>query len=234
MKVTVFGMGYVGSVTAACLARRGHDVTGVDVNEGKVNLINAGKCPIIEPGLPEVIESAVKAGNLRAIGETAELGDVALVCVGTPNNENGSLSLDQVKRVIVTIGELLRATDKFSVVAIRSTVLPDTLDETIQPLLEKTPANKLGRDFGVCMNPEFMRETTAIQDFENPPFTVVGASDERSAEIVLKLYTDIAAPVKRTSIRIAEMIKYSCNAFHAVKISFANEIGNLCKSVGVD
>ncbi len=234
MKVIVFGLGYVGSVTAACLANQGHDVTGVDVDSVKIDLINQSRSPIIEPGLEELIKDVVRAGKLGAARESAALGDICLVCVGTPSNENGSLNLEHVLRVIGHIGDLLRETDSYHVVNIRSTVLPGTVEQLIVPLLEKRSAKRAGPDFGVCMNPEFMRETSAVRDFYNPPFTIIGAADRRSADTVARLYTKLEAPIEMTSIRVAEMIKYSCNAFHALKICFANEIGNLCKEFNID
>jgi len=234
MKVTVFGMGYVGCVTAACLADHGHEVTGVDVDEAKVSMVNAGRSPIIEPGLEDLLQRGVRCGRLRATSKIETLGDAGLVCVGTPSNENGSLGLGQMLRVISDIGGLLKAAPSYAVVNIRSTVLPGTVEQVIIPLLEEKSGKGCGPDFGVCMNPEFMRETTAVRDFADPPFTVIGAGDDRAAGRASDLYAKLSAPVERTSIREAEMIKYACNLFHATKVCFANEMGNLSKELGVD
>src|SRR3989454_1408674 len=234
MKITIFGMGYVGCVTAACLADHGHDVTGVDVDGNKVEMINHSQSPIIEPGLTDIIKRGVNAGRLRATTDATELGAVSLICVGTPGNDNGSLGLQQMLGVVEQIGELLRDFDGYHVVTIRSTVLPGTVENIVIPLLEKKSYKTVSRDFGVCMNPEFMRETTAVDDFYHPPFTIIGQQDLRSGDLVAKLYESIEAPLERPTIAVAEMLKYACNAFHAVKVCFANEIGNTCKSMGID
>ncbi len=234
MRVNIFGMGYVGCVSAACLASNGNQVTGVDVDKTKVKAINEGRSPIIEAGLGEMIRNAVARGNLRATTMDIEPADVSLICVGTPSNDNGSIGIHQVMRVSEQIGNHLRQLDPYHVVSMRSTVLPGTVLQTVIPLLEESSGKKAGPDFGVCVNPEFMRTGTSIDDFYNPTFTLIGELDTRSGSVVEELYKDIRAPVIRTTVSVAEMVKYACNAFHGLKVSFANEIGNISKRLGID
>lgn len=237
MKVSVFGLGYVGAVSAACLAKCGHQVIGVDVNAGKVAAIAAGRSSVVEPGLDELVHAAVAAGRLSATtdAEQAVLAtDVSLICVGTPSNGNGSLGLQYIENVARQIGAALRRAAQYHVVVVRSTVLPGTVEEHLVPILEETSGRRAGRDFGVSMNPEFLRESSAVEDYFHPSQIVIGEWDARSGEVVQKLYAGIEAEVVRTGVRAAEMVKYVNNAFHALKIAFANEIGNLCKAHGID
>jgi GDP-mannose 6-dehydrogenase len=237
MRISIFGIGYVGCVSAACFAHAGHDVIGVDVNPTKVDIINSGKSPIVEPQMNEFIHDVVKSGKLRAITDSLEAvkaTDISLVCVGTPSKPNGSLDLGHVARVCEEIGAALATKDTHHTVVIRSTMLPGSIESVAQPALEKTSRKKAGRDFGVCVNPEFLREGTSVKDFYAPPFTLIGADDAETANTVGKLYSNIDAPVFTTTIKTAEMVKYVCNCFHALKVSFANEIGNICKALELD
>jgi len=237
MKVSVFGLGYVGSVSAASFAGDGHDVVGIDVNADKVAAINEGRSPIVEPGLGELLQQGVRAGRLRATTSTADAvnsTDLSLVCVGTPSRRNGSLDLTYLTRVCEEIGTVLRDKPSYHVVVIRSTVLPGTTHEHVIPALERTSGKTYGEGFGVSVNPEFLREGSALKDFREPPLTLVGHNHAADATPTKALYQDIQAPLIGTSIRNAEMVKYTSNAWHAVKVVFANEIGNLCKRVGVD
>jgi GDP-mannose 6-dehydrogenase len=234
MKINVYGLGYVGSVSAACLAAAGHDVLGIDIDQTKVDHINRGLSTVIEPGLEELIGSTVASGKLRAATRGEPDAELSLVCVGTPSNDNGSLCLDYVTRAAAQIGESIARTGAYHVVCVRSTVLPGTVENVLIPVLEKHSGLRAGRDFGVCMNPEFLREGTSIRDYSQPPFTIVGELDQASGDVVAPLYSSLPAPVLRTSLATAEMVKYTCNAFHALKITFANEIGNTCKRLGLD
>jgi GDP-mannose 6-dehydrogenase len=237
MKLSIFGIGYVGCVSAACFAKDGHNVIGVDVNPTKVGIINEGRSPIVEPGVAEAISGAVLCGRLSATTNSIEAvqnSDVSLICVGTPSNANGSLDLRYVTRVCEEIGDALKAKKDRHTVVIRSTMLPGTIEYTVVKTLEASSGKTAGRDFGVCINPEFLREGSSLKDFYGPPFTLIGADDQESANTVKSLYSNIDAPVFVTSVKTAEMIKYVCNCFHALKVSFGNEIGNICKELGVD
>lgn len=234
MRVNILGLGYVGCVSAACLANSGNSVTGIDINEAKIDLIRQGKSPIIEPRLQDLLGEGIASGKLAVTKDKLPKADVSIVCVGTPSRDNGSLELVYIERVVRQIGEYLKDHGPYHVVNIRSTVLPGTVENLILPILEETSGKKAGKDFGLCMNPEFMREGTSIEDYYNPPFTVIGEWDERSGDLVARLYEGVEAPIRRTTIRAAEMIKYACNAFHGLKVAFANEIGNICKKVEVD
>lgn len=237
MRVSVFGLGYVGSVSAAAFAADGHDVVGVDVHQVKVDAINQGRSPIVEPGLDDLLRDAVTSGRLRATTNTDEAvraTDLSLVCVGTPSRKNGSLDLTYLVRVCEQIGEVLATKPDYHVVVVRSTVLPGTTHEHVIPALEARSGKKYGEGFGVAVNPEFLREGSALRDFRQPPLTLIGHNHAADAAPATALYDSIDAPLCSTSIRVAEMMKYTSNAWHAVKVVFANEIGNLCKRVGVD
>ncbi|HEX8068920.1 MAG TPA: UDP-glucose/GDP-mannose dehydrogenase family protein [Pyrinomonadaceae bacterium] len=237
MKLSVFGLGYVGCVSAACFARAGHEVVGVDVNPTKVAIINEGRSPIVEAGVGELIAELVAGGALRATTDSAEAvaaSDVSLVCVGTPSHANGALDLTYVKRVCQEIGAALERKARRHTVVLRSTMLPGTVESLVVPTLEVYSGKRAGADFGVCINPEFLREGTALKDFYAPPFTLVGADEEDTAAAVRRLYTEVDAPLYVTAVKTAEMVKYACNCFHALKVSFANEIGNVCKALGID
>ena len=236
-RVSVFGLGYVGAVSVACLADRGHYVIGVDVNAAKADLIGSGRSPIVEAGLEDLLRKGVAAGRIRATTDTALAiaeSDLSLICVGTPSNANGSLDLSYVRRVSEQIGDALAAKTGYHVVIARSTMLPGSTESTVIPALEQHSGKRLGADFGVCFNPEFLREGTSIADFDDPPFTVIGADDEQALAVARALYADIDAPLVSVSLREGEMVKYACNAFHGLKVTFANEIGNLCKQQGID
>ena len=237
MKLSIFGLGYVGCVSAACFADRGHEVIGVDVNSLKVGRINGGKSPIVEPGIAELIAEAVKQNKLRATtdADSAVAGsDVSLVCIGTPGNHNGSLDLSYIKRACQQIGEALAQKSRYHIVAMRSTMLPGTIEQTVIPTLEIFSGKRAGRDFGVAVNPEFLREGSSIYDFTHPPFTLIGADDEETSLPLQRLYAGTDAAMITVGIKEAEMVKYACNSFHALKVAFANEIGNVSKALGVD
>lgn len=237
MKISIFGMGYVGAVSAGCLASDGHNVIGVDPNRTKVDLINQGQTPIIEKDIGEMIAATVKDGMLHATDDVRHAvlnTEMSLICVGTPSQLNGNLDLSAVRKVCEQIGAALKEKKDFHVVVARSTMLPGSMQAVVIPALEEASGKKAGVDFGVCNNPEFLREGTAVHDYHHPPKTVIGETDERSGEMLLKLYEKMDAPVVRTSVETAEMVKYTDNTWHALKVAFANEIGNICKAVGID
>jgi GDP-mannose 6-dehydrogenase len=237
MNISVFGLGYVGCVSAACLARLGHRVIGVDVNPQKVNLVQSGQSTIVEEEITEIVHQAVCAGSLTATVSATDAvaaTDVSLVCVGTPSNENGSLNLAYVESACRSIGEGLAAKPEYHLVVVRSTMLPGSIRGTVIPALEESSGKKAGTDFGVCINPEFLREGTSVKDFLQPPYTLIGCDSARESDLVARMYEGIEAETIQVPIETAEMIKYASNSFHAVKICFANEIGRLCKALGVD
>ena len=230
-------MGYVGAVSAACFAREGHDVVGVDINSTKVEIINSGNSPIVEYGISELINEMVAEKRLRSTVDVTDAitnSDLSLICVGTPSNDNGSLKLDYVRRVCQEIGEAISTKSGRHIVVVRSTMLPGTIENVVKPTLEEFSRKQSGRDFDVCINPEFLREGTSIKDFYAPPFTLIGADSDEAGAALRSLYSKIDAPVYMTSVRAAEMVKYACNCFHGLKVSFANEIGNICKELSID
>jgi GDP-mannose 6-dehydrogenase len=237
MNVSVFGLGYVGSVSAASFAADGHTVVGVDVNPDKVASLNEGRSPIVEKGLDELIRDNAANGRLRATTNTREAvdaTDLSLICVGTPSRRNGSLDLTYLERVCEQIGEALKDKESYHVVVVRSTVLPGTTHGIVIPALERTSGKKYGSGFGVSVNPEFLREGTAIKDFRQPPMTLIGHNYTSDAQPTEALYTKVEADLVTTSIRTAEMIKYASNTWHALKVCFSNEVGNLCKRLDID
>jgi GDP-mannose 6-dehydrogenase len=237
LKISIFGLGYVGAVSAGCLAYDGHDVIGVDPVPAKVDLINTGQSPIVETEVDEIIAATAKAGRLRATTDPIQAireTDLSFVCVGTPSQPNGNLDLRYIRRICEQLGEALRNKSERHTVVIRSTILPGTMRKIVVPTLEEFSGKKAAVGFGVCNNPEFLREGSAVSDFRCPPMTVIGELDQASGDILAALYKKIEAPLIRTDLESAEMVKYVNNSWHALKIGFANEIGNLCKSFGID
>jgi GDP-mannose 6-dehydrogenase len=235
--VAVFGLGYVGAVTTAALAALGHNVVGVDTNEAKVAMVASGRSPVVETGLDDLLAAGVAAGRIQAVEDATQAvnaSSVSMICVGTPSRGNGSLDLQQVERVCLMIGSALAEDDAYHVVAIRSTMLPGAMGDVVIPALEKESGKTAGVDFGVCVNPEFLREGTSLRDFREPPFTLIGGDDERAVAAIADLYEQLDAELVVTPMRVAEMVKYASNAFHALKVTFANEIGTLCKALDID
>lgn len=237
MKISVFGMGYVGAVSAGCLAMEGHQVIGVDPVQSKVDLINQGQSPIIEKDIDNYIAKGKESGLLQATTDTGEAvrkSEISFVCVGTPSQLNGNLDLSYIRRVCEEIGQAIKEMSEQHVVVIRSTILPGTMKGVVIPTLEDTSGKRAGEGFGVCNNPEFLREGTAVYDYYNPPKIVIGETDSFSGDLLASLYARLDAPLIRTDLGTAEMVKYVDNCWHALKVGFANEIGNICKSIGAD
>jgi GDP-mannose 6-dehydrogenase len=237
MKISIFGMGYVGAVSAGCLTASGHEVIGVDPVVGKVDLLNAGKSPVIEKELDGLIRKAVSAGQLRATTDSVDAvcaSDLSLICVGTPSRPNGNLDISHVQAAAADIGGALARKSRRHTIVVRSTVLPGTIRNVVVPALEEASGLKAGLDFSVANNPEFLREGVAVSDFYSPPKTVIGSDDQETADTVAAMYAGLQAPLIKTSIEIGEMIKYADNVWHALKVGFANEIGSTCKAIGVD
>jgi GDP-mannose 6-dehydrogenase len=237
LKISIFGLGYVGTVSAGCFASDGHEVVGVDPVQTKVDLINAGQSPIIEAGLAQIVSSAVNQRRLRATcdqNQAIRETDLSFVCVGTPSQMNGNLDSTSVRRVCELIGAALKEKQTRHTIVIRSTVLPGTMRNVVIPTLEQYSGMKAGVNFGICNNPEFLREGSAVNDFNSPPKTVIGEFERESGNALVSLYEKLDAPLIRTTIETAEMVKYVDNCWHAVKIGFANEIGNFCDAVNVD
>lgn len=237
MRILVWGLGYVGTVSAACLANLGHEVVGIEPNETKVEAVNAGRTAVAEPGLQELVGRAVAAGRLRGTANGSDLvrtADVSLVCVGTPSASDGAPVLTYVENVAEEIGRGLSEAETYHTVVVRSTVFPGTTRRVVLSLLEEHSRRRAGEDFGLAMNPEFLREASAVNDFSTPPYTVIGEFDVRSGDAVSALYDEIDAPVLRVGMEEAEILKLANNAFHALKIGFANEIGRLCDALDID
>lgn len=237
MSVSIFGMGYVGAVTAACLANDGHTAVGVDTDTRKLDFLRQGKSPILEEGIEGLVHQGVASGQLSvtdACEEAIAKTDISLVCVGTPSAPDGSLGLDYVTKVCEQIGMAISRKRTRHTVVIRSTVAPGTTLNVLKPVLEENAKGKAGGDFGLAMNPEFLREGTSIKDFYNPPYTLIGTDDDQVYEQIGQLYGGSGGRMIHCSIPVAESIKYACNLFHATKITFANEVGAVCKAAGVD
>ncbi|MCG8309274.1 MAG: nucleotide sugar dehydrogenase [Cytophagales bacterium] len=236
MNISIFGLGYVGCVSLGCLAKNGHNLIGVDVNDNKINQINSGKPTIIEKGIKDIIMEAFDMGRICATRDcdfAIRSSEISIICVGTPSSSNGHLNLNYIFKVASEIGESLIKKDDFHVVVVRSTVLPGT-NQKIGEIIEQKSGKERNVDFAVVSNPEFLREGTAVYDYYNPSFTVIGSDNEAAIAKVSSLYRELDAPIEVTDVEIAEIIKYVSNSFHALKVVFGNEVGNICKKIGID
>jgi len=236
MKISIFGLGYVGCVSLGCLAKNGHEVIGVDAADTKVEFVNSGKSPIVEKEIDTIISEQHKLGRISATSDSIDAvkkSELSFMCVGTPSTMNGHLNLDAIYNVSAEIAKGIAEKDTFHVVVIRSTVLPGT-NEKVTRIIEESSGKQRDKDFATVSNPEFMREGTAVQDYYSPPYTIIGSGNEQATQIVRNVYDGIDAPFVVTDIKVAEFMKYASNAFHALKITFANEIGNVCKKLEIN
>jgi GDP-mannose 6-dehydrogenase len=237
MRLSVFGLGYVGAVSLGCLVRDGHDLVGVDIDPSKLDLIRRGQSPVIEAGMQDLIANAVASGRVQVTSDTAaavRASEVSFLCVGTPPRPNGSQDLSAMERLCRELGDAMRTKDAFHVFVVRSTVMPGTVEGMIRRSIEEHSGKRLGEHFGLCFQPEFMREGSSIRDYDKPPMTVVGGDSKRSVETLRKIFGHLPCAFHVTSIRVAETLKYFCNIFHALKITFANEVGRICQALEVD
>ena len=236
MNISIFGLGYVGCVSLGCLAKNGNNVIGVDVNENKINLINSGRPTIIEKGIKEIINETYALDRISATKDynfAVKSTELSMICVGTPSSSTGHLNFDFIYKVAAEIGESLKNKDAFHVIVIKSTVLPGT-NQKVGQVVEENSGKRRNIDFAVVSNPEFLREGSAVADYYNPAITVIGSDNEKGIELVTELYRELNAPIEITEIKIAEIIKYINNSFHALKVVFGNEVGNICKKIGID
>jgi GDP-mannose 6-dehydrogenase len=236
-KISIFGLGYVGAVSLACLARDGHQMTGVDIDSAKLEMLRRGQAPIVETGIQELTRSVSRSGRVTvtdSVRDAILATDVSFVCVGTPARANGSQNLDAITRIAQQIGAVLPEKTTRHVIVIRSTVKPGTVEEVIRPALEAASGLEAGVDFSLCFQPEFLREGTSIHDYDHPPLSVVGASDPQGVAVLRGIFGHLPCEFVQTSIRTAEMMKYACNVFHALKVTFANEMGRICQAASVD
>lgn len=237
MKISIFGLGYVGAVSLACLARDGHDVVGVDVDAAKLDLIRAGRTPVVEEGMVELMTKAVATGRVAVtqdVSEAVSASDLSIICVGTPSASNGSQDQSAMLRLAADLGRAMRAKDRVHLFVFRSTLVPGTVEDVLCPLIEEHSGKRDGEAFHLCFQPEFLREGSSIRDYDNPPFTIVGANHDQAEQKLRALFGHLPCEFIRTSVRSAEMLKYCCNNFHALKITFANETARLCEALDVD
>ena len=237
MRLSIFGLGYVGSVSLGCLARDGHEVIGVDIDAVKLDLIRQGKSPVIEQGMPELIAGSVASGRVSVTDDVAQgitQSEISFICVGTPSQNNGNQDQSAIVRLTEQLGDALKNKSEPHILVYRSTLVPGTVEQTLIPMLESISGKRNGIDFDVCYQPEFLREGSSIKDYDNPPFTIIGATNPQAHNLLRELFGHLPGDYRETTISTAETMKYFCNIFHAVKITFANEVARLCEGMQVD